>query len=73
MQMLSEKTVVYITHQLEFLGAADVVLVTVIAISVNSLMNQLFLIFFFIENSGVLYYIISTGDERWKNYSVRKI
>ncbi|XP_021854515.1 putative ABC transporter C family member 15 [Spinacia oleracea] len=27
MQMLSEKTVVYITHQLEFLGAADVVLV----------------------------------------------
>lgn len=29
MQMLSEKTVVYITHQLEFLDAADIVLVII--------------------------------------------
>lgn len=72
--LLGSKTVIYVTHQVEFLPAADLILVTnsltYDLISFNKL-NELFLIIMRLWLNQIA--LPSSGYERWKDYRIWKV
>lgn len=70
MTALKNKTVILVTHQVEFLSEVDQILVTNMRI-----LRILFRLLFIYCTSHIDIYlpIVLPGNGRWTNYSVRKL